>query len=207
MAHTWVRMEDRLGRIRTAPIGFSWWALLCAVFFATFIPPLIRGQWAMAFVTALLTILTAGVYGLIYPFIDYVFYRAFLYNNGYRPVSVYGKMSQEEVEEATGWSFLSTPDAPTHRHLQMAHDQSFAVWCNGQRPSGSQSTKCCSQLFRCRKCGSSGCLNGNDRPCSNAAFKKPSRPAMKGLMFKRVFVLKPCSFFLVYINLESFSNS
>lgn len=171
MAHTWVTMEDKLGRIRTAPIGFSWWSLLCALFFGSFIPPLLRGQWAVSIVTLFLTFISAGVYGLIFPFFDYILYRSFLFNNGYRPVSVRGKMTQDEVEETTGWSFPSDTDVSTDSHLQKAHDQSFAVWCNGQRPSGNRKTKCSSQLFRCRKCGSSGCLNGNERPCTNAAFK------------------------------------
>ena len=99
MAHTWIDMEDKMGRKRTVAVGYGWFALLCGLFFLSCLPPLLRGNFAVALVTFLLTIFTAGLYGLIYPFFDHLLNYNFHYNNGYRSTSYRGKMSEEDFAE------------------------------------------------------------------------------------------------------------
>lgn len=179
MAHTQLKMEDSRGRIRHCYIGFSGISFLAALFFAGWIIPLLRGQWGTFIVTLVLTSLTAGAYGLIYPFFDHALYRTFLYNNGFRLIGIDGKLSLDEVLEVTGWE--ANDDLlgnvyglqPLGGQLKGGGslEQRLATWCNGQRPSGNRMTKCGAQLFRCNRCGSTGCDTGAHRPCSNASFK------------------------------------
>jgi len=65
MAHAKLVMENPYTRkIREAPVGISW-----TVFFFAFFPPLFRGDWKWAVIIFLLTVLTAGLSGVLFMFI------------------------------------------------------------------------------------------------------------------------------------------
>ena len=97
-------MEDRLGRTRKAPLGFSWLTLLFG-----FLVPLVRGHWTQALISLLLSGVTYGIYWLIYPFFVNYYYRKHLYNNGFRPIEIVG-ISEEEYEKRTGWRIVQSID-------------------------------------------------------------------------------------------------
>ena len=70
------------GRLREAPIGFSWTTL----FFGPF-PALFRGHWVGVLVILLVTLVTYGLAGLIFPFFYNKWYVGYLIEDGYRVAS------------------------------------------------------------------------------------------------------------------------
>ncbi|MEC8631132.1 MAG: hypothetical protein VXY73_13655 [Pseudomonadota bacterium] len=71
------------GRLREAPIGFSWTTLLFGPF-----PALLRGHWVGALVIFLVIVVTSGLAGLIFPFFYNKWYVSHLISEGYKVTSV-----------------------------------------------------------------------------------------------------------------------
>ena len=67
------------GRLRTAPVGFSWTTL-----FFGFLPSLLRGHWIGALVQFVLALATMGISGLVFPFIYNKMYIKYLVGDGYK---------------------------------------------------------------------------------------------------------------------------
>lgn len=67
------------GRLREAPVGFSWTTL----FFGPF-PALFRGHYAGALIIFLVTAVTSGIAGLIFPFFYNKWYVNYLIKDGYK---------------------------------------------------------------------------------------------------------------------------
>ena len=67
------------GRLREAPVGFSWTTL----FFGPF-PALFRGHYAGALIILLVNTVTSGIAGLIFPFFYNKWYVNYLIKDGYK---------------------------------------------------------------------------------------------------------------------------
>lgn len=83
MAHSTIYFKQpNSGKLREAPVGFSWTTL-----FFGFLPALLRGHWTVALIMALLSVLTLGISGLIFPFIYNAMYIKHLIAEGYQAES------------------------------------------------------------------------------------------------------------------------
>lgn len=83
MAYATIYFEHpQSGRIKEAPVGFSWTTL-----FFGFFPALLRGHWVMAIVMFILAVLTFGLSGLVFPFIYNKMYVKHLIGEGFKAKS------------------------------------------------------------------------------------------------------------------------
>ena len=78
--------HDKTGLIKEAPVGFSW-----TTFFFGFFVPIFRGDWLLAIICILVSVITAGIAWLVFPFIINKLYVKHLLETGYHP------RSQEDV--------------------------------------------------------------------------------------------------------------
>ncbi len=84
MAYTKLVLENpRTGKIKEAPVGFSW-----TVLFFSFFPPLFRGDWKWAVIIFLLACVTGGLSGLVFMFIYNKIYIKELLGEGYKVKSI-----------------------------------------------------------------------------------------------------------------------
>lgn len=74
--------HDKTGLIKEAPVGFSWTTL----FFGFFVP-IFRGAWLLAIICILVSVITAGIAWLVFPFIINKLYVKHLLETGYQPRS------------------------------------------------------------------------------------------------------------------------
>lgn len=90
MAYATVTFENPLtGKIRNAPVGFSW-----TVFFFGFIPPLFRSDWKWAVIILVCALITWGLSNLIFCFIYNRFYIKDLISDGYKQIAIEGATTQ-----------------------------------------------------------------------------------------------------------------
>jgi hypothetical protein len=78
-------VQPHSGRMKTAPVGFSW-----TTFFFGFFPALLRGHWIGAIIQVLLAFLTFGLSNLVFMFIYNKMYIKYLVGEGYRVQSSSG---------------------------------------------------------------------------------------------------------------------
>lgn len=78
--------NPRTGQTREAPVGFSWTTL----FFGGFVP-LVRSDWKWALISFLLSVVTAGVSWLIFPFVYNKLYIRSLVENGFEAKEANGE--------------------------------------------------------------------------------------------------------------------
>lgn len=89
MAYATIVFEHpQSGRIKEAPIGFSWTTLLFGFF-----PALLRGHWAMAVVMFLLSFITFGISGIVFAFIYNKMYVKYLIGEGFK-----AKSASQDIE-------------------------------------------------------------------------------------------------------------
>lgn len=95
MAFTTIMFENtNTGSIKEAPVGFSWTTL-----FFGFFPALFRGDWKWALLIFLITVITLGIGGLIFPFIYNKYYIKDLQASGYKATSISkGQMKYAEMK-------------------------------------------------------------------------------------------------------------
>lgn len=92
MAYATINLHQPLtGAIKTAPVGFSWTTL-----FFGFIPALLRGHWIGALVMLAAWAFTAGLSGLVFPFIYNRMYIKHLIGEGYKAASASTEMRSIE---------------------------------------------------------------------------------------------------------------
>lgn len=84
------------GKLREAPIGFSWTTLFFGVF-----PALLRGHWRGFFVMLLIAVITAGLALWVFPFMYNKYYVKHLIKEGYFVVS--GNANMSEIETRLGF--------------------------------------------------------------------------------------------------------
>ncbi|SPF76419.1 hypothetical protein ALP8811_01424 [Aliiroseovarius pelagivivens] len=77
------------GRLRDAPIGFSWTTL----FFGPF-PALFRGHWVGAIVIFIVTLISYGLAGIVFPFFYNRWYVGYLVNDGYKVTGADGSIAE-----------------------------------------------------------------------------------------------------------------
>jgi hypothetical protein len=83
MAYAKIYFENpHTGRVREAPVGFSWTTL-----FFGFFPALFRGHWGGFFIILLFSIFTAGLSSLFFMFIYNKMYIKHLVSEGYKAKS------------------------------------------------------------------------------------------------------------------------
>ncbi len=70
--------HPRTGKVKTAPVGFSWTVALFG-----FLPPLFRGDWKWAFIQFVAWLLTAGLSACYFMFAYNKLYIRDLINAGY----------------------------------------------------------------------------------------------------------------------------
>ena len=80
------------GKLREAPIGFSWTTL-----FFGFFPALLRGHWIGLFVMLLIGVITGGLAWLVFPFLYNKFYVKHLIKEGYFVVGIDANTSSIET--------------------------------------------------------------------------------------------------------------
>lgn len=84
MAFTSIMFENpHTGRIKEAPVGFSWTA-----FFFGFFPALFRGDWKWAVIMLILALITFSLSGLVFMFIYNRLYIKDLVGAGYKAKSI-----------------------------------------------------------------------------------------------------------------------
>ena len=98
-------VQPHSGRMRSAPVGFSWTTL----FFA-FLPALLRGHLSMAIVQGVLSFCTFGLSGIVFPFIYNKIYIRHLLGDGYRVQS-----ASEDLEYLSGSLRMPLPTNAPHR--------------------------------------------------------------------------------------------
>lgn len=97
MAYTRIVFEHpRSGRVREAPVGFSW-----TVLFFGFFPPLFRSDWKWAILILGIALLTGGLSILVFMFIYNKLYVKDLIGAGYKAKSV-ADGTLDEVAEKLG---------------------------------------------------------------------------------------------------------
>lgn len=97
MAYTKLVMENpNTGRIKEAPVGFSW-----TVLFFGFFPPLFRSDWKWAVIMFILAFITAGLSGFVFMFIYNKLYIKELIGSGFKVKSV-GAGTVEHVSSKLG---------------------------------------------------------------------------------------------------------
>lgn len=80
MADTSIRFtQPHSGRMREAPIGFSWTTL-----FFGFLPAVFRGHWTWAIIMLILACFTFGLSGIVMAFIYNGIYARHLIDEGYK---------------------------------------------------------------------------------------------------------------------------
>ncbi|MGY6549007.1 MAG: hypothetical protein ACXIU7_08375 [Roseinatronobacter sp.] len=80
MAYAKIYFEHpQTGRIREAPVGFSW-----TVLFFSALPPLFRAHWLGFVILLLCALLTSGLSGLVFMFIYNKMYIKHLIGDGYK---------------------------------------------------------------------------------------------------------------------------
>lgn len=83
MAHSKIYFSHpQTGKMREAPVGFSW-----TVFFFGFFPPLFRGHWVGFFILLLTALVTAGFSNILFMFIYNKMYIKHLIADGYKAKS------------------------------------------------------------------------------------------------------------------------
>ncbi|MEO8244583.1 MAG: hypothetical protein ABI832_20000 [bacterium] len=83
MAYAKIYFEHpQSGRIKEAPVGFSWTSL-----FFGFFPALLRGDWLMAVVMFMLGPITFGISGFVFAFIYNKIYIKHLIGEGFKATS------------------------------------------------------------------------------------------------------------------------
>ena len=80
--------NPRNGRFREAPVGFSWTTLFLGPF-----PALFRGHYVGALIILLVTAVTLGIAGLVFPFFYNKWYVNYLIKNGYKVSSADGDIN------------------------------------------------------------------------------------------------------------------
>ena len=96
MAYATLNLENpRTGKLRQAPVGFSWTTLLFGL-----IPALLRGHWVGAIVQLVCAIPTAGLSGIVFAFIYNKMYLNHLINDGFRVTG--SDVPLEQVEARIG---------------------------------------------------------------------------------------------------------
>lgn len=84
MAYTTIKFEHpTTGKIKKAPVGFSW-----TTFFFGFFPALFRGDWKWGIIMLILLIITAGLAGFVFMFIYNKIYINGLIKAGYKASAV-----------------------------------------------------------------------------------------------------------------------
>ena len=84
MAYTQIVFENpQTGKIKEAPVGFSW-----TVLFFNFFPPLLRGDLKWGIILLILAVFTGGLSGLVFMFIYNKLYIKGLIEAGYKAKSV-----------------------------------------------------------------------------------------------------------------------
>jgi hypothetical protein len=100
MAYATINFHHPLtGGLKSAPVGFSWTTL-----FFGFFPALLRGHWVGALVILALSFITAGIAGLVFPFIYNKMYIKYLIGEGFKV-----KNASQDVEFLAGKLQISLP--------------------------------------------------------------------------------------------------
>ena len=98
MAYTTIIFEHpQTGRMREAPVGFSW-----TVLFFGFFPPMFRGDWKYAIVMFLIALVTFGLSHFVFIFIYNRIYIKDLVGEGYKAKSI-GSGNMNEASAKVGF--------------------------------------------------------------------------------------------------------